>query len=143
MNKSSGFTLLEILIVIIIVGVLASVASAQYFRHVKRAQAVEALNTLGLIKRGVQACTMQFAGNPLACAPSTVATFDNIGMTDPSSTVNPLSQFNYTIFCGGIPTSFNCGFVATDKDDGANSVTLSWTNNSTTRSGTGAFAGVQ
>ena len=45
-NNKSGFTLLEILVVIIIVGVLASVAMPQLFRNVERSRATEALESL-------------------------------------------------------------------------------------------------
>jgi Tfp pilus assembly major pilin PilA len=71
--------LLELLIVIIIVGVLASVALPSYFRNVERARSTEAFQALGLIKRGMEACAMQFNGDYNPCF-----SFNAIGMTDPS-----------------------------------------------------------
>ena len=137
-----GFTLLEILVVIIIVGVLASVAMPLLFKNVKRSQAAEALNTLGVIKRGIEDCAMQFGGDVVTCAPNSFDVWNNIGMTDPSNTVNSQSQFNYTVFCGGLPGSFNCGLVATDVSDGANVITLSYTNGGVSKTGSGAFSGI-
>lgn len=143
-NKKAGFTLLEILVVIIIVGVLASVAMPTLFRNVKRSQATEALNTLGLIKRGIEACMMQFGGNVVLCAPNTPDTFDRIGMADPSNSAgNAGSHFNYTITCGGAGPAWNCSLTATDVDDAANTVTLNYTNGGVTRVGAGAFLGIQ
>ena len=48
-NNKSGFTLLEILVVIIIVGVLASVAMPSLFKNVEKSRGSEALNALGTI----------------------------------------------------------------------------------------------
>lgn len=48
-QKSQGFTLLELLVVIIIIGVLASVALPQFGKAVDRAREAEASNVLGAI----------------------------------------------------------------------------------------------
>jgi prepilin-type N-terminal cleavage/methylation domain-containing protein len=145
MRTQRGFTLLELLVVIIIVGVLASVALPSLFRNVKRSEAAEAFNTLGLIKRGMVACAVQYGDFPVPCAPSTAAMFDNIGMTNPSfSAGNASSKFDYNVFCGGLNVnSFNCQIQARDKDDASNTVSLNWTQNGVTRLGTGEFAGIQ
>jgi prepilin-type N-terminal cleavage/methylation domain-containing protein len=45
--KSKGFTLLELLIVVIVIGALASVALPQFSKMVKRARAAEAVSGLG------------------------------------------------------------------------------------------------
>jgi prepilin-type N-terminal cleavage/methylation domain-containing protein len=62
MRNQAGFTLLEILVVIIIVGVLASVAMPALFRNVERSRSTEALNTMGTIRRQLEGCAMQFNG---------------------------------------------------------------------------------
>ncbi len=51
MNKarSKGFTLLELLIVVIIIGALASVALPQFGKMVKKARASEAIANIGAI----------------------------------------------------------------------------------------------
>ncbi len=48
-NRKFGFTLLELLIVVIIVSILASVALPQFGKMTRRAKASEAINTLGSI----------------------------------------------------------------------------------------------
>ncbi|MCM8773787.1 MAG: prepilin-type N-terminal cleavage/methylation domain-containing protein [Candidatus Omnitrophica bacterium] len=45
-----GFTLLELLIVVIIVGILAGIALPQFFRAAERARASEGVNALGVIR---------------------------------------------------------------------------------------------
>ena len=45
-----GFTLLELVIVVIVLGVLASIALPQYAGFVEKARAAEAVATIGSIK---------------------------------------------------------------------------------------------
>lgn len=46
-----GFTLLELLIVVVVIGILASIAIPQFFRVAERARAAEAINILGAVRR--------------------------------------------------------------------------------------------
>ena len=48
-NGKSGFTLLELLIVVIIVSILAAVALPQFGKMTKRAKVTEGFNTVGAI----------------------------------------------------------------------------------------------
>lgn len=57
-NNKSGFTLLEIIIVIIIVGVLASLALPRFFETVEYSRSTEALAYMGAIKRGLETCAL-------------------------------------------------------------------------------------
>ncbi len=45
-----GFTLLELIVVIIIIGVLASLAAPQYFKVTERARAAEGVSLLSLLR---------------------------------------------------------------------------------------------
>lgn len=47
--RTEGFTLMELLIVVIIVGILASVALPQFAKMTRRARAAEATNIVGAI----------------------------------------------------------------------------------------------
>lgn len=50
MKRSSGFTLLELLMVVIIIAILASIALPQFLRVAERARASEALAILGAMR---------------------------------------------------------------------------------------------
>jgi type IV pilus assembly protein PilA len=134
-----GFTLLEILVVIIIVGVLASVAMPSLFRNVERSRAVEAFFTLGVIKRQMDGCSMQFNGNYTTCG-----TFNQMGMQDPSNSSNPLSHFNYAISGVG-QGAFTITATRASLDNGAtgDSISVILNAGTLTRTGITAFAGIQ
>ena len=50
MKRSSGFTLLELLMVVIIIAILASIALPQFLRVAERARSAEALAILGAMR---------------------------------------------------------------------------------------------
>lgn len=140
-NNKSGFTLLEILVVIIIVGVLASVAMPQLFRNVERSRATEALESLGASKRAIEACAMQFNQVYTNCG-----TYALIGMTDPSynGTTNAGAHFGYAIAVSA--TTFSITATRNTTDNGVATDTVSLSRAATgaiTRAGTTAFAGIQ
>ncbi len=88
LNKKSGFTLLEIIIVIIIIGVLASLALPRFFKTVEYSRATEALSHLSAIRQSVNRCFLTantYAGCTLA----------NLDVDDPSAAAG--THFTYVV----------------------------------------------
>lgn len=50
MKESKGFTLLELMMVVVIIGILATIAVPQYLKTVERARMSEASSTLGQVR---------------------------------------------------------------------------------------------
>ena len=141
LNNKSGFTLLEILVVIIIVGVLASVAMPQLFRNVERSRATEALESLGSSKRSIEGCAMQFNNVFTTCG-----TYALVGMTDPSynATQNAAAHFGYAITVAAGTFSIVATRNTVDNGVATDTITLSRAaTGAITRAGTTAFAGIQ
>ena len=63
-RKQSGFTLLELLVVIAVIGILASLAVPRFQNQLKKAKFVEVINATGPYKTAVEICVQR--GNALA-----------------------------------------------------------------------------
>lgn len=135
-SKKSGFTLLEIIIVVIIVGVLASLALPKFFSTVEFSRAQEALSALATIRGGLERYYVS-KGNTY-----TGASTANIDTGDPlagqpnahfSCQVAAVSATGYTILA--IRNTVDGGSVASN-------VQIVQTTAVITRSGASAFAGI-
>lgn len=131
-NNKSGFTLLEIIIVIIIVGVLASLALPRLFNTIEFSRSTEALNVMGGLKRAADRCALAreaTLGVPLDYG--NCITFAQLGTDDPSAAggLVPGAIFDY-----GGPAAGHDGTNAADFAAGV------WTVEAT-RVGGGAAAG--
>ncbi|MCK5013963.1 MAG: prepilin-type N-terminal cleavage/methylation domain-containing protein [Candidatus Omnitrophica bacterium] len=54
MRNKKGFTMVELLVVLVIVAILAAVATPIYLANVKRSRASEAVSTMGLVRQALR-----------------------------------------------------------------------------------------
>lgn len=142
-NNKSGFTLLEIIIVIIIVGVLASLALPRFFDTVEYSRATEAMNAIGTLKRGADRCAIAVeAATGVQNDYDNCDAFDEIGVEDPGGAAG--SNFTYTI------SGFNTPDweVVAERNGGAssgNTITFTYdvVAGTTGSAGTGPYGGIR
>lgn len=135
-NNKSGFTLLEVIIVIIIVGVLASLALPRFFSTVEFSKSSEALMSLSALRDSMERCYLGSGGTYAGC---TLASLD---ITNPGT--SPGARFAYT---NGSLSATGYTVRATrntaDGGDGTSMITLTQSATGVTRVGTGAYVGIK
>ena len=102
-----GFTLLELLMVVIIIAILASIALPQYLKTTEKARMAEAISGLSTLRQAQQRFK---AENPGVGYASTLAQLD---VDDPGLSAGSL--FTYTVNCGKATT-----FIVTATRNGIN-----------------------
>ena len=140
MNKKSGFTLLEIIIVVIIIGVLASLALPRFFRMVEYSRTAEALTAITAIRGAVERCEYRLGLG--ACN-----NWQNIALENPTDAPN--SHWTYEIAVNS-PSSGAYEITATRNDNEDTSsaasnditVTVDPDAGTMTRTGTGPYVGI-
>jgi len=117
---NKGFTLIEVLMVVVIIGILASIALPQYAQFTSKAKVSEAVGVASAIRSAEEIYKMQFNAfsADLAGAGFTAPTMKYWGA--PTYTPNSPSAGNYTV-----------KFVMTGSTDwiqmvGSNTGTVSW-----------------
>jgi general secretion pathway protein G len=143
MKNKKGFTLLEIIIVIIIVGVLASLALPRFFSTVEFSRSTEALTSLSALRQSMERCYLARSGNYTACVLVTGGASNNLDLEDPAT--SPNNHFTYVVSGQGA-----AGYVITayrnSRDGGggvADNISITQTSTSVTRAGAGKFSGIQ
>jgi type IV pilus assembly protein PilA len=85
-KPSSGFTLIELMIVIAIIGILASMALPLYGNYTKRAKFTEVIAAVEPVKQGIETC-LQVRFQVSGCND-----WDKIGVTQETLTYSPLVE---------------------------------------------------
>ena len=124
MKDTRGFTLLELLMVVIIIAILASIALPQYFKTVERSRGSEALQILATIRGAEQRYKAQSPTNVYTLA------LTDIDVEVPGVGVNPPSvNWAYSIAgINGIATRAGTGAtIQVNLDSGATCTSLTAT----------------
>ena len=140
-NNKSGFTLLEIIIVIIIVGVLASLALPRLFNTIEFSRSTEALNVIGGLKRGADRCALANEAQLGAANWNTCVSWDQLATQDPGAV--PGAAFTYVVAFAAPDWSV----IATRNNAAADTITYTYDTvaGTITRVGNagGAYAGLK
>ncbi len=128
-HRQSGFTLIELMIVIAIIGILASIALPAYKTYTDRSHFTEVVLAVGSVKTSVDAC-FQTKGSLSECNTSAKLGLDLAGVTA-GEYVSSVSIDNATVAIEGTGTA-DVGsdtYILTPTDGGNG--TLTWAQSGT------------
>ena len=135
-ENEHGFTILEVVIVIIIVGVLAGLALPRVFKTVEFAKGVEALASLSAVRQAMERCYVP-QNTYVPCDD-----FSDLYLEDPGTASN--AHFSYS-FVGVTATTYTLRATRNTLEGGAagDQINLIFDGTTVTRSGTSAFSSLQ
>lgn len=138
--KKHGFTLLEIIMVIIVVGVLAGLALPRLFQTVEFSRSSEALMALNVVRSSMERCYVA-AGSTYNPASSS-CDLNSLDIDDPGT--SPGSHFSYAV-----SNQSATGYIieatrlTNDGGDGVSTIFITQSLSGATRAGTVNFVGIK
>jgi len=143
LQNRSGFTLLEIIIVVIIIGVLASLALPRLFSTVEYSRSTEALSSFATIRSSLERCYLQNNGTYTGCTLDSKADSNNLDIPDPSDSPNAHFEYSVTSSDGtGYTILATRNDVDNGSDDGSDMVGMLLSGSTLTRAGKGAYSAI-
>ena len=142
-NNKSGFTLIEIIVVLIIVGVLAAIALPNLFGNIQKSKGAQAIALMDTYKTVFDTCAAQKATLP-GSAPCDLG-----GQSLPTASINGWTYLiaaaatqgttaGTTVAPGGSIANNNLVYSIEAVDVGPNSITLTRASNGTWTCATGS-----
>jgi len=115
-NSKQGFTILELIVVIIIVGVLSGLAVPRMMGTIEKSRRMEAFENFSEIRHAMNTCALRNGGLYVECRLNTAGPLENsIAIDDPSDI--PGSHFDYT--ASGLPAWISNTFGLPEAVDSA------------------------
>jgi len=112
-----GFTLIELIIVVVIIGILAMVAIPRYFINIKKSQRGAAVTTLGAIRDAIMAYNAANSILPAVSAGSAI-----IVTVDGDQVMNTMVPTGYTFTNPTLGTATGTGGCSYTMDVGSGAV---------------------
>jgi prepilin-type N-terminal cleavage/methylation domain-containing protein len=140
LKNKNGFTLLEIIIVIIIIGVLASLALPRLFSTVEFSRSAEALAAFATIRGAMERCYLMNNATYVGCTLTAAAT--NLDIENPA--LAPNAHFTYAVANQAV-AGYQITATRTTRDGGTagDIIRLTQAAGVITRTGTGAFSAIK
>lgn len=121
--KVKGFTLIELVLVVMVIAILVSISIPTYFQTVERARAREARSTLESIfaaQRSYSAERRAFINLPVGTAAADNVIWQAVGMENPNTNAN--ASFTYST--AGAPGAFTATASRTTGPNTGETITV-------------------
>lgn len=112
MNKDKGFTLLEVMVTVVIIGILATLAAVNFAPQIEKQRSAEAIEVLlkayaGYQRRILDDETLRIYTPPGSPATRTARALARLGMSNPNVPANRFFNYGFTGIVGQVPSGLN------------------------------------